>query len=480
MNMNMKKIFCIASAGLMAFFSACSGYLDVNPKGETFDADMFNSADGYEDAIYGIYSELSSGTNLYGGLLLWIPEAMSGNVTAVSSYQYGNLAEADWTSKGPVSLLKKVWSDSYEVINNLNNIIKHAEEDGDSRFKYSRLYHGEALALRALIHFDLVRLYGNPFWASSSLKSEAIPYVKKYSFDITSFSSLDEVYADIIEDLKTAEFLMGEDESLVPAARTNSAGSFTDARITHMNIYAVEALLARVYWSMGDLSNAAIYATKVIESGKFSMRPVSSFVQFEGGTLDLNETIFGFYSTNCMHSNAVQYNLSSSSMSSFSLADDWRSLYEEGTSTGSDYRMTSWFDESANTLIKTVNLTVANGGTYSGKSIVGINILRIPEMYYILSEYNLTTNPALAAEYFNTVTKSRGLDGIQSGRLTLEDIYTERRKEFYGEGFTWHEQKKEGRDRTTAGGNMLSGSVPGNYTLPIPYEEYEARNNVEG
>ena len=193
-----------------------------------------------------------------------------------------------------------------------------------------------------------------------------------------------------------------------------------------------------------------------------------------------NETIFGFYSTDCMHSNAVQYNLSSSSMSSFSLADDWRSLYEEGTSTGSDYRMTSWFDESANTLIKTVNLTVANGGTYSGKSIVGINILRIPEMYYILSEYNLTTNPALAAEYFNTVTKSRGLDGIQSGRLTLEDIYTERRKEFYGEGFTWHEQKKEGRDRTTAGGNMLSGSVPGNYTLPIPYEEYEARNNVEG
>ena len=478
MRINIKHILSLAVASALA--AGCSSFLDVNPKGETFDADMFNTADGYEDALYGIYSELSVNESLYGGNLMWMPEAMSQNVSAISDYKFGNLAAADWTSSGPTSLRSTVWSNAYKVINHLNNIIQHAEKGGSDEFKHSGLYLGESLALRAMIHFDLLRMFGAPLWASEEKKAKAIPYVKEYSFDITEYSSVDEAYDLVIEDLKRAEALMGEDESLVPAVRTNSASGFTDARITHINLYAVQALLARVYWSRNDLDNAAIYAQKVIDSGKFTFRPLSSFVQADGGTLDLNETIFGFYSIGCQKTNATRYQVSGySSSSSFSLASDWKTLYEEATGASSDYRLTAWFDDSTPALIKTVNAVTAGGSTYSGKSIVGVNILRIPEMYYILAEYYLESNPTMAAKFFNAVTETRGLEPVTAGKLTYDQIFTERRKEFYGEGFTWYEMKREGKDIKTAAGATLSGSVPDNYTVPVPDSEDEARNNIE-
>ena len=66
-----KNIFialaCVCTLG------SCEDFLNVNPKGEVFDQDMFTSAEGYEDALYGIYAELgllsiSTATTWYGFL----------------------------------------------------------------------------------------------------------------------------------------------------------------------------------------------------------------------------------------------------------------------------------------------------------------------------------------------------------------------------------------------------------------------------
>ena len=47
--------------------------------------------------------------------------------------------------------------------------------------------------------------------------------------------------------------------------------------------------------------------------------------------------------------------------------------------------------------------------TYSGKSIPGPSLIRIPEMYYIVAEANLTKDPDKATEYLDYVVKSRDL-----------------------------------------------------------------------
>lgn len=275
----------------------CSSFLDVNPKGEVFDKDMFESAEGYEDALYGIYAELGTQKSLYSDYMFWVPETLSINVT-LSDDGMSNMAIGEWSRTHASTIRNDIWSAAYKVINHINNIVSHIEKGGDHEFRHTPLYKGEALALRALLHFDMLRMYGAPIWADEASKARAIPYVSKYSFDITAFSSLDEAYEKVIADLKEAEKCLAEDETLVEPVRTNASdGGFTSCRIIHMNLYAVQALLARVYWSKNDLENAAVYAKKVIDSGKFGFRPVTAFNQPDNGALDLNETIFGIYST---------------------------------------------------------------------------------------------------------------------------------------------------------------------------------------
>lgn len=486
MNSIRTHILSLAAGALL--LTGC-GFLDVNPKGETFDADMFSSGEGYEDALYGVYAELSSDQYLFGSYFSLVPEVMSGNALA-SDYRLGNMALADWTTTGPNTIRRSMWSNAYKAINHLNNIITHAREGGEDEFRYSRLYLGEALALRALVHYELLSFFGAPNWASESEKAKAIPYVTQYAFTITPFSSLDEAYQLIIDDLVEAESLLAEDEELIPAVRTNSATGFTDARITHMNLYAVDALLARVYWQWDKLDYAALYAMKVIESGKFSFRPRSAFVQPDNGSLDFNETIFGFYvgsaSQNYMTRTVSAYRLNGvSSTSSVTLATDWKSLYDDGSaSSGSDYRLNAWFDDGSETLVKLVNdfyyVNYSSTSTYSGSSIIGCNVFRLPEMYYIMAEYYMNLgNQDEARSYFDAVTTSRGLDPYMGHAVTLtqDRLFRERRKEMYGEGFTWLEMKKANTVRTPASGVTLSGSA--SYTLPIPDEETDGRNNIE-
>lgn len=472
----MKKTKIIFAIAVMTLFPSCEKFLDVKPKGEK--VNMFETAEEYEDALYGVYSELSTTESLYDEFFLLAPEAMSQNFTSFSDYRYGNLALADWETNGPVLMRGNMWSSAYEAINHINNIVLHCEENPDE-YEYSRLYYGEALALRALVHFDLARFFGAPIWASASEKAQCIPYVTEYGFTITDFSSLDEVFAKVLEDLQTAETLLAQDEELMPATRDNVADGFTSCRILHMNLYAVQALMARVYWTMDDLENAAVYAQKIIDSGKFSLRPASSFVQPDNGTMDLNETIFGFY-TNDQSSQSIQLGLSGTSSTAFDLATDFEDLYES-TGATADYRLSAWFDISIPMLTKTVSSVFYGTSTsYTGKSILGYNILRLPEMYYIMAERYMDSDNARATEYFDTVLASRGREKFADlgQELTYDDLFDERRREFYGEGFTWHEMKKLGMD-INVNGIILSGQYTDTYTFPVPDDEWEARNNLE-
>lgn len=463
----MKKILFIAVSLLLC---SCADFLDVNPKGEVFDNDMFVSAEGYEDALYGIYAELGTETYLYSDYMYWIPEALSIDATiADNGLQY--MALAQWYAFNASSIRNGVWKAAYAAINHINNIIKHIE--ADNSYPNADIYRGEALALRAMLHFDLLRFYGAPVWAGAEDKAKAIPYVNKYSFNITAYSSVDQAYAHIIEDLKTAESLLAKDETLLPEYRDNSTGGgFTSCRIIHLNLYAVKALLSRVYWSMNDLDNAALYASEVIGSGKFRFRDKSAFVQYDNGTLDLNETIFGIYSKSSNEKNAKKWGLTGSG-GSFTLSSDWKSLYRDGSSsTGTDYRESAWFDGS-HLRVLVNNAFIEGSGSYTGSSIPGVNILRISEMYFIMAESLLSTDPDAATAYYDAAVTSRGLDPLTTigQTLTADILYRERRKEFYGEGLHWHDMKRLGKDIQADPATLLPGTDVNTYKIPVPISE---------
>ena len=92
----------IAAAAVLA--GGCSKFLDVHPKGEKIN--MFETAEEYEDALYGVYNELT-GSNLYGQNFYLLPEVLSQNFTT-TDYKYSELAEGEMTTQGASATKREI------------------------------------------------------------------------------------------------------------------------------------------------------------------------------------------------------------------------------------------------------------------------------------------------------------------------------------------------------------------------------------
>ncbi len=198
----------------------------------------------------------------------------------------------------------------------------------------------------------------------------------------------------------------------------------------------------------------------------------SEMANYEKGVLHLKETVFGVWSDSFAKISQQYYMYDSRIVP---LAIDLEILYaDKGPDPGEDIRFRDgvWFESSPNGYL--LRKMALQGSAPNSRSIVGANIIRIPEMYYIMAEALLETNRDLATEYFDSVIESRGMVGIADrpqgeNTLTAEHIYLERRKEFYGEGMQWFNMKRLRRNIVhTPIGEILDGSKDETYTIPIP------------
>lgn len=295
----MKKYSYILLA-LPLLLGSCEAYLDVNPKSEVTDKELFSTAEGCEDAIYGIYTEMGTNKNLFAYALTFAyPELMTGNFTISQSDNLAYVVQRLWEHENAITVAENLWINGYKAIGYVNKALMHVLPKSDDEFRHIRLYKGELLALRAYLHFEMARIFAVPFASGdAAAKAKAIPYVTTYGIEVTPYSSLDKVFELIVADLTEAEKYLAADEELVTATRDNASDGFTSCRITHLNLYAVQALLARAYWTMGKLDLAEDYAEKVIDSGKFPlMTTAEAWNAVETGTLNMQETVFGLYST---------------------------------------------------------------------------------------------------------------------------------------------------------------------------------------
>ena len=484
--MRTKYLFILFSTITLSVLCSC-GFLDINPKGEVIDEDLFEKEVGYQDALYGIYTSINS-KELYGGYIsATFPEVMARNFTAKGGGVLDYMSSGRLDYAAARSTYNAVWSNMYTYIGFANNVLEKLQEHSEKEFKHYNLYKGEALALRAMMHFDLVRLFAVDYNSSdNTAKAKAIPYVTRYSFEITPFSSVDGVYRKCIDDLKEAVNCLKEDESLMHYPRSNAGSEFTDCRITHINLYAAEALLARVYWMKQDLDSAAIYAKKVIDSQLFPLRQPSDFIQPENGVINMKETIFGLYATNYSDYCYTIFGKSNAG-DMLTLAPDYETLYvstQGPTPDGSDLRLSAWFGstlEVSHACMKMIAPNYLTSTDYTGSSILGVNLIRIPEMYYIMAEALLDKDPTRACEYFDEVIASRGMVKFANrseGGITAEDIYIERQKEFYGEGQQWFNMKRLKKDIKVSENITLDGTADATYRFLLPTAEDNRNEDV--
>jgi len=168
------------------------------------------------------------------------------------------------------------WVRIYFIVGAANKIIAAIPDDAS---KEQRQLKGENLFLRAMLHFNLVRIFGRPYPQNNG-DNPGVPILKEdltYEQTLTvSRSKVSEVYAFVIADLLRAAELM---------------------TIKKENIYAstqvANALLARVYLYMGDNSKAIEFANKVINSGDYSLLQGTAYTGYPKAVPESNkETIF--------------------------------------------------------------------------------------------------------------------------------------------------------------------------------------------
>ncbi len=483
--MKFYKILIIFAALAM---TSCDDFLDVQPVTEKVESDMFSDAQGFEDAIYGVYASLQS-TSLYGRELMWgTTEILAQNIKCDGSWVDGLSQYIYDENSSVISTIDAIWTNAYQVIGYANNVIKNLEGHSTQSLSRYNLYMGEMLGMRAVLHFDMLRLF-----APINEDATGIPYVTAYSQEVKPFYTVGQVYDYIITDLLEAEKLLTADEKLVEYPRNNTNyNAFENYRETHMNLYAVRAYLARVYWMRGDMTNAAKYAESVINSQKFPLVDVTEVQDYLTGVLSPKETIFGVFSPTAVEL-AISYLYDHLSYSSYDPYNDasgvthllpFDAVYKKdvpdgvqdyrtyhfpliGTSTYRFWKLVDYYEASDTKRSTTENL------------IKGFTLIHASEMYLIAAEALLDTDYNQAVAYFDAEIQSRGLAAFETRGVTLtkEMIYNEYHKELFGEGQVWFNMKRLNKDIQSNEELRIIPASNDIYVLPIPDAEYDYRTD---
>ena len=159
-------------------------------------------------------------------------------------------------------------------------------------------------------------------------------------------------------------------------------------------------------------------------------------------------------------------------------------LYEKDAS-GLDFRTMAYFSESGigdnvkYRLCKFTDIYEMNNMASSRPAhlIQGVNLIRLPEMYYIAAEALLSSDYDKALLLYNEVRVHRGLDPLETGKtLTVELLNDERYKEMIGEGQTYFNFKRQNLTIESHDGTRVYKPVDGIYSIPVPDIEIENRN----
>lgn len=472
--MKKMKYMILLLCAMMVATTSCDDFLDITPDGQVKRDPLLSTPEGIEDAMYGVYAQMRQQT-LYGQELHFSTlEILSqtlwcyGNtgVTAMGGYK--------WEHSSVKSVFEGVWTAMYKNISNVNSILDAPLVANATEYPYT-LYRGEALGMRAFMHFDLVRLFAAQYTVNPA--AGGIPYATEFSLKTPEFESLAKNYEHIVADLLEAEALLADEEDYA------GSGNFMLDRQIHFNLHAVRATLARVYLTMGNNEMAALYAQKVISEGNFSLKEKTEVVNDLAGVLSRKETIFGIYFPG-FYTNVSGKLQQVTSYYSLDLRDDFMELYERDAS-GLDFRTMAYFSESGvgddvkYRLCKLTDIYELNNmpSDRPAELILGVNLIRLPEMYYIAAEALLDSDYDTALALYNDVRMHRGLDPLEADKtLTVELINDERYKEMIGEGQTYFNMKRQNLPILSHDGKSTYNPADGIYSIPVPDVEIENRN----
>lgn len=443
----LKSIYKVMGCAILAAsLSSCvNDWLDVAPSdGTDADAALTSSSD-LDVARTGMYKALKGNSSLvdYYGMQFFV----YGDVHAGDDYQYNNIGgsnrasfyydmnyqtASEFTSSTSSSTV--TWKSPYIVIGRANRIIAAAEGGALSDAAEAKAtidqYAAEAKVLRALAHFDLVRIYGKPYTEDQGA-SLGVPLVTEVleSNAKPARSTVAEVYTQVVKDLTEA---------------ISSNALATETEPGYVSVWGAKAILSRVYLNMGDYANALSVAEDIIKNSGAALWTRDQYLKaWDAGTPNESEFLFRLNVSGSTDNNDLNGIGNLQGRDGYKEMVATKKFVDMLSADANDVRNDMFLPATADKEVAAfgtnkVYLNKLRGQGGNLRNVTIIPIIRLSEVYLTAAECAFRTNDkAKAVEYLNDLVKNRTTSAsalATESDITLDRILIERRKELIGEG----------------------------------------------
>ena len=486
----MKKKWYILGLGVAFSCASCDEWLTIQPETMMAAELLFQTEEGITQGLNGAYYKMLA---CYGptrdlggdGFLEYLAntyyvDPLSGSdayLYSIHSYEQ---------SESQKNVNEQTFMNLYNVVANLNSLLREMAKNVDNLIPDTyKIARGEAYALRACCHLDIMRIWG-PVPSEADASQAYLPYVHDNSMDAYTYYTFDR-YMDYLQaDLDSAEMFLRDVEPVLATtfAETETTGVEWPYRKSRCNYFGVLALQARAALWRGDKEKALRYAQMVIdaknEDGTSRFRLTTPEDDVSDYTVTdrthYSEHIFG---VKCTDADAGDYAWPWGYRAGYpckSMPEYVEELYGENFS--ADLRYTnfwksgggSWVDDgSGNYVYQYSAFSIAKYDDFSSTSSEVNNnfpIVRLPEMYFIvmecgtLSEANTLYEEYCAARNVDYVPLT---EGDRQERVILESI-----REYVAEGQNFFTYKRN--NVSLMYGASVSCSAE-QYIVPLPEAE---------
>ncbi len=402
--------------------TSCEKFLEIPPEGEIPTEDALKTPGDVQLLLNSCYDVLRS-AKFMGGKMRNLSDLMGDD-------RDGRVLSGNWLSYYAHNTgifnqeTRDMWSEPYIMIYRCNVLLENMDLVPDLGADQKARTTAEAKFLRAVGHFELVRMFANPYGFTGDNSHDGIPLRIKASQEALPRATVGEVYAQILSDLEDAK-------NVLPA---NNGGYATS--------WAVKAYLARVHFQMNDFQAAFDYSNEVIGGGGFAL---DSSVMARFTSASNNENIFNLISTGSLNNSGAELGgiYRSTNLSNPPSGRMSNELYLTATADSNDQRGQLYY-------------VLANAGqtnelvllTRFNETWFNVPLLHLAEMLLIRAESAAELgNLAQAEDDVNAIRNRAGVadvtPGLDAASLKII-IRNERRLEMVGEGHRFHDLRRQG------------------------------------
>lgn len=452
-----KAIFLLIS---ISGLSSCSDFLTTEPVEKISINEQLSTKQGILESLNGAYYQLrstyfSEANFVYGDLLsgnLKFSPQNSGAITQDSSV---NLIY-NFEDQSTASNLSYFYSDSYQIINNVNLILQYVDNLQDATANEKSEIKAEALALRAFVHFQLYKFYAQNYTYTLNASHLGIVYNSeplKVGVDFPTRKTAAEVFKLLENDVEQSLSLFQPNQAIPAGQKKN-----------FMNTDAAKLLGAEIALWKNDWQKAYNYANDLINTTSLILTPANAI----SSQWALSESVFEIANdaNNEFPAGPIYNFVTSTSKSSYNASTDVYNLFSS--------------NDNRKMLLETQNLkTNITGGqanlpyhfTKKYKLATGSLIYRLSLAYFIRAEAALHLGSSQQAlSDINVIRNRAGLSSIST--INIDILLEEKRKEFVFENQYFFDLMRNHKNITRNNGCISTNCSPtypnDKFVAPIP------------